>query len=83
MMMNAYRINNFLSQLSQNREKSKQLQSQDVSVFEGLDLTEEEQQSILTCNATKLYEAGVHPLLMMQLSIFLEKDIKQLYSEGM
>lgn len=81
--MNAYRINNFLSHLSQDEEIRAKFVEGDVSLLKGYGLTEEEREAVTSCYATKLYEAGVHPLLMMQLSIILEKDIKELYEKGL
>lgn len=81
--MNAYRINKFLSQLSKDEEKTAKFLEGDMSLFENNGLTQEEREAVISCHATKLYEAGVHPLLMMYLSIILKKDIKELYRKGL
>ncbi|MEH7252256.1 hypothetical protein V7111_09045 [Neobacillus niacini] len=81
--MNAYRINKFLSQLSQDEEKTAKFLERDTALFENYGLTQEEREAVISCHATKLYEAGVHPLLMMHLSIILKKDIKELYQKGL
>lgn len=81
--MNPNRINHFLSQISQDAGKRNRFLEGDASVFDEYRLTQEERAAVGSCHANKLYEAGVHPLLMMQLSIILEKDIKELYKSGL
>ncbi|MEH7111790.1 hypothetical protein V7124_05325 [Neobacillus niacini] len=81
--MNAYRINKFLSQLSQDEEKTARFLEGDMFLFDNNGLTQEEREAVMFCQATKLFEAGVHPLLMMHLSIILKKDIKELYQKGL
>ncbi len=80
--MNSYRINKFLFHVSQDEQKAAQFRDGHPGFFDDYELTQEEREALQHCRVTKLYEAGVNPLLLMHLSLILKKDIRELYKQG-
>lgn len=80
--MNGYRINKFLFHLSQHEESQSLFLQGDANLFEEFGLVPEEREALLQCRVSRLYEAGVHPLLLMHLTLIHRKDIRELYKQG-
>ncbi|MED4601173.1 hypothetical protein P9314_10705 [Paenibacillus validus] len=80
--MNGYRINKFLFHLSQREEHQLLFLQGDANLFDDYDLEPEEREAILQCSVTRLHQEGVHPLLLMHLSLIHRMDIRELYRQG-
>lgn len=79
--MNSYRINKFLFHLSQHEENVPFFLQGDSTLFDQYGLTQEEREALLRCDVTRLYESGIHPMLLMHLSLIHKRDIRKLYEQ--
>lgn len=77
--MNSYRINKFLFEISQDETSISRFKQNDPSLFDQYALSPEEREALMQCQVSRLYHAGVHPLLLMHLSLIHRQDIRELY----
>lgn len=63
--MSAYQLGKLLYEVSRKRDLAHAFQADPAPFLERYDLSEEEKQAVLRRDIRFLYEAGVHPLLLL------------------